>query len=308
MPRMEADSALAAAPEQIDRVLETVLGAYRMRVEITADVRYCGTWFDREPATDYGQFHLVTEGECWVDGEAFAEPQHLGTGDMIVFPSGVRHLLSSSADTRLPDTACDPADTCMLCGELEFLGGGGNPIISALPAYFVVRSGESGEEFRQLAALLATGSRDRRWGRQVVQNKLADSLFTMAVCEYVRCAEEPRGLLAALVDTRLSKALAAVHERPGEDWTIQAMAHAAGMSRTSFAELFAHVVGMPPIQYLAHWRATEARRLLKNRRFSVAAVAEMLGYRSEAAFRRFFKRLEGVGPGHVRSHGDDDAG
>jgi len=76
-----------------------------------------------------------------------------------------------------------------------------------------------------------------------------------------------------------------------------------------FLKLPGATVGLPPIQYLAQWRATEARRLLKNRRFSVAAVAEMLGYRSEAAFRRFFKRIEGIGPGKARSSGsDDDAG
>ena len=289
-----------------DRVLETVLGAYRMRVEITADVCYCGTWYDQEPATRYGQFHLLTLGECWVSGAALETPVHLREGDLIVFPAGVRHLLSSAPDAHLPDTV-ERDDTAMLCGELEFITGSTNPIFSALPPYFVVRSQDSSENFRQLAAMLIETSRDRRWGRQLVQNKLADSLFTMAVCEYVRRAERPRGLLAALTDVRLSRALSAVHEHPGEEWTIQAMAREAGMSRTAFAELFAATVGMPPIQYLAHWRATEARRLLKDRRFSVARVAEMLGYRSEAAFRRFFKRVEGIGPGKVRSRNEENA-
>ena len=282
-----------------DRVLETVLGAYRMRVEITADVRYCGTWYDQEPATRHGQFHLLTLGECWVSGAALETPVHLREGDLIVFPAGVRHLLSSTLDAHLPGEG-ERDDTAMLCGELEFVTGAGNPIFSALPPYFVVRSEDSSENFRRLAAMLTETSRDRRWGRQLVQNKLADSLFTMAVCEYVRRAEHPRGLLAALTDARLSRALSAVHERPGEDWTIQAMAREAGMSRTAFAELFAATVGMPPIQYLAHWRATEARRLLKDRRFSVARIAEMTGYKSEAAFRRFFKRIEGIGPGKLR--------
>ena len=290
--------------EDRDRVLETVLGAYRMRVEITADVRYCGTWYDQEPATRHGQFHLLTLGECWVCGEALESPVHLREGDLIVFPAGVRHLLSATPDAHLP-AGDAPGDTAMLCGELEFVTGSTNPIFSALPPWFVVRSTASSEAFRQLAAMLAETSRDRRWGRQLVQNKLADSLFTLAVCEYVRRAEHPRGLLAALTDARLSRALSAVHERPGEDWTIQSMAREAGMSRTAFAELFAATVGTPPIQYLAHWRATEARRLLKDRRFSVARIAEMLGYRSEAAFRRFFKRVEGVGPGKVRSGGED---
>ena len=298
--------ATATLDDNRDSVLETVLGAYRMRVEITADVRYCGTWYDQEPATRYGQFHLLTEGECWVSGAALEAPVQLRRGDLIVFPAGVRHLLSSSADAHLPTVGeIEPDDTAMLCGELEFITGTSNPIFSALPAYFVVRADESSAGFRQLAAMLIDTSRDRRWGRQLVQNKLADSLFTMAVCEYVRRAEHPRGLLAALTDARLSRALAAVHERPGEDWTIQSMAQRANMSRTAFAELFAATVGLPPIQYLANWRATEARRLLKNRRFSVATVAEMLGYRSEAAFRRFFKRVEGVGPGKVRGRDDD---
>jgi AraC-like DNA-binding protein len=298
----------AALPEDDDRdrVLETVLGAYRMRVEITADVRYCGTWYDREPATRHGQFHLLTLGECWVSGETLETPVHLREGDLIVFPAGVRHLLSATPDAHLPD-AVERGDTAMLCGELEFVTGAGNPIFSALPAHFVVRSNESSASFRQLASMLAETSRDRRWGRQLVQNKLADSLFTMAVCEYVRRAERPRGLLAALTDARLSRALSAVHERPGEDWTIQSMAREAGMSRTAFAELFAATVGVPPIQYLAHWRATEARRLLGDRRFSVARIAEMTGYKSEAAFRRFFKRIEGIGPGKLRRRDGEDA-
>ena len=305
MRAVDTAPATASLDDDRDSVLETVLGAYRMRVEITADVRYCGTWYDQEPATRYGQFHLLTEGECWVSGAALETPVHLHCGDLIVFPAGVRHLLSSDPDAHLPDDA-ERDDTAMLCGELEFITGTSNPIFSALPAYFVVRADESSAGFRQLAAMLIDTSRDRRWGRQLVQNKLADSLFTMAVCEYVRRAEHPRGLLAALTDARLSRALAAVHERPGEDWTIQSMAQRANMSRTAFAELFTATVGLPPIQYLAHWRATEARRLLKNRRFSVAAIAEMLGYRSEAAFRRFFKRVEGVGPGKVRSRDEDE--
>ncbi len=287
-------------PGAIDCVLESVLSAYQLRVEITANVRYCGAWYEQEPATRHGQFHLVTDGDCWVSGSALVSPEYLAAGDLIVFPSGARHLLSAHKDPAAPLAGTD-ANTSMLCGELEFLMGQQNPIFSALPPYFIIRAADSSDAFRQLADMLASTSKDHRWGRQMVQNKLADSLFTMAICEYVRRAENSRGLLAALTDVRLSKALAAMHERPGDDWTIQSIAQVAGMSRTAFLELFTQTVGDPPIRYLANWRATEARRLLKNRHFSVAAIAEMLGYRSEAAFRRFFKRLEGVGPGKLRS-------
>lgn len=297
-----------ARANSIDSVLESVLSSYQLRVEITANVRYCGTWYEQEPTTRYGQFHLVTEGDCWVSGAVLACAEHLVRGDLIVFPSGVRHLLSAFEDPNAVLPPRTDTSTSMLCGELEFLMGQQNPIFSALPPCFIVRAADSSDAFRQLAEMLVATSTDNRWGRQMVQNKLADSLFTMAVCEYVRSAGEPRGLLAALTDLRLSKALAAVHEKPGDDWTIQSMAQVAGMSRTAFAELFTLTVGLPPIQYLANWRATEARRLLKNRRYSVAAIAEMMGYKSEAAFRRFFKRVDGEGPGKVRAGRDEEAG
>ncbi|HEY9255712.1 MAG TPA: AraC family transcriptional regulator [Stenotrophomonas sp.] len=287
-----------------DAVLETVLGAYRMRVEIIADVHFCGTWVEEEPAMRYGQFHLVTAGRCWVDGEVMGAPVLLEVGDVIVFPASVRHQLRSSDNPC--DDASQPPDTWMLCGELEFITGAHNPIFQALPPWFVIRAAESSAGFRDLADMLAMASRDRGWGRRLIQNKLADSFFTIAVCEYVRRADRPQGLLAALADPRLSRVLGAVHQQPGHDWTLAAMAQLAGMSRTAFAELFSQTVGTPPIQYLAHWRATEARRLLRNRRFSVARVAEMLGYGSEAAFRRFFKRIEGEGPGKARNRPDRD--
>ena len=149
MRAVDTAPASANLDDDRDSVLETVLGAYRMRVEITADVRYCGTWYDQEPATRFGQFHLLTEGECWVSGAALDAPVHLRCGDLIVFPAGVRHLLSSDPDAHLPDDA-GRDDTAMLCGELEFITGSSNPIFSALPAYFVVRSDESSAGFRQL--------------------------------------------------------------------------------------------------------------------------------------------------------------
>ena len=113
-------------------------------------------------------------------------------------------------------------------------------------------------------------------------------------------ARTRRGLLAALCDPRLVRALEAMHSHPEKDWTVAALADAAHMSRTSFANHFASVLGSGPIEYLTHWRMTEARRLLADPRTSVAAVADQLGYRTEAAFRRAFKRVTGVGPGVIR--------
>jgi AraC-like DNA-binding protein len=280
-------------------VLESVLNSWQLRVEITTDVRYCGSWYEEEPATRHGQFHLVTEGECWLNAPSLPDPVRLSSGDLVVFPAGCRHNLSACVDPK--DTRPDTEQgTSMLCGELEFVMGSRNPIFTALPPCFVVHARSGGEAFRELAEMLAAASSRQRLGQRMVQNKLADALFTMAVCAYVHSTSDPEGIFAALADERLARVLSAVHARPGEDWTLQRLAALAGMSRTAFAEHFNAMVGVPPIQYLSTWRAAEARRLLEDRRFSVAAVAEKLGYASEAAFRRFFKRVEGVGPGKVR--------
>lgn len=288
------------ARDSIETVLESVLNAYQVRVEIVANVRYCGDWYDEEPESSRGQFHLIGEGRCQVTGPTLKEPILLGGGDFIVFPRGTAHRLTAVPD---PERSAGAAEefTSMLCGELDFVLGARNPIFTALPSYFVVHAAEGGAAFRELAGILTKVSTVGGTGHQIMQDKLADCLFTMAVCDYARNAADPKGIFAALADTRVARALSAIHSRPGIDWTIQSLASVAGMSRTVFARAFVRLMGIPSIQYLAQWRVHEAKRMLRDRTRSVASVAETLGYQSEAAFRRLFKRIEGVGPGKVRA-------
>ena len=143
-------------------------------------------------------------------------------------------------------------------------------------------------------------ARSSAFGSRAILDKMADTLFVMAVRHYIQHAPERRGLLAALCDPRLVRALEAMHTHPEKEWTVATLAETAHMSRTSFANHFAGVLGAGPIEYLTHWRMTEAKRLLADPRLSVAGVADQLGYRTEAAFRRAFKRVTGLGPGVVR--------
>ena len=106
--------------------------------------------------------------------------------------------------------------------------------------------------------------------------------------------------MAALKDERVARTLAALHRSPGKDWRVDSLAREAGMSRTVFAERFGALLGRTPMQYLAAWRMHLAEDMLKLQRASVAQVAERLGYQTETAFRRAFKRIRGVGPGDVR--------
>ncbi len=113
-------------------------------------------------------------------------------------------------------------------------------------------------------------------------NKLADTLFTLAVCDYANRNNDRRGLFAALTDSRICKVLQAVHENPGHPWTMQSMASLACMSRSAFAERFAQLMKMPPMQYVTQWRVSVAERLLRDRQLSVASIADRLGYKQRS--------------------------
>ena len=280
-----------------EAVFSAVLRSNQLRATISSNSTYCDNWTDPEPETEHGTFHLIDSGVCYVRSAVLDAPLRLEAGDLAVFPSGAAHVLSGSPDRA---TAPESRFTSMLCGEFEFATGKRNAIVDALPACFVVREKEGGMQFRQLAQLMLHEARGSSFGSRAILDKMADTLFVMAVRHYIEHAPERRGLLAALCDPRLVKALEAMHAHPEKDWTVASLAEAAHMSRTAFANHFASVLGSGPIEYLTQWRMNEARRLLADPRTSVAAVAADLGYRTEAAFRRAFKRVTGQGPGMVR--------
>jgi AraC-like DNA-binding protein len=283
-----------------EAVFSAVLRAHQLRAHISSSASYCDDWTDPEPATDHGTFHLIDTGVCWVRSPALAEPVRLAAGDLIVFPHGDEHVLGSSP----PDgSAPESRFNSMLCGEFEFATGRRNAILDALPAYFVVREHDSGMQFRQLAQLMLHEARSQSFGTRAVLDKMADTLFVMAVRHHIERADERRGLLAALADPRLARALEAMHAQSDRTWTVAALAELAHMSRTTFAKHFGDVLGTGPIEYLTQWRMLEAQRLLAEPRLSVAAVAGRLGYQTEAAFRRAFKRVMGFGPGEARRRG-----
>jgi AraC family transcriptional activator of mtrCDE len=298
--RLERESRIQPLPmldPSGEAVFSAVLRTNQLRARIQSNATYCDNWKEPEPATEFGTFHLIDTGVCWVRSAALDAPVRLAAGDLVLFPSGAAHMLSGSPDGQ---TAPEARFTSMLCGEFEFATGKRNPIVEALPQCFVVHEQESGMQCRQLAQLMLHEARSKSFGSGAILDKMADTLFVMAVRHYIEHAPERRGLLAALCDPRLVRALEAMHSHPEKDWTVAALADAAHMSRTSFANHFATVLGTGPIEYLTQWRMSEARRLLSDPRTSVAAVADQLGYKTEAAFRRAFKRVTGIGPGTIR--------
>lgn len=271
-----------------DRILDSALTAYQLHAKVTDNAQYCDRWQEPEPAVDACVFHLIGEGECMLKASCLPMPERLVAGDLVVFPHGSAHHLSGDGYTT------------MLCGEFDFITGPRNPVLDSLPDCVIVRVSEAGTAFQRVAQIMCEEARSRSFGSRAVLDKLADSLFVMTVRHHLSRTSERRGLLAALADPKLSRALSAMHLKPGQDWTVADLAAEACMSRTAFSELFSAVMGMSPINYLTHWRMMEALKLVQDSGISVLAIAERFGYQTEAAFRRSFKRVHGHGPGHFR--------
>jgi len=267
------------------------------------------------PASHLILFHYVLEGELCVRVEG-EEAFVLGPEEVVLFPRNHPHLLGSDLD--LPPAMArdiiqpprdgglfsihhggDGACTRLVCG---FLGGDsaeGNPVIATLPAAIRLKIEEGGAAewmratFRYAADEVAAG----RPGSETVLAKLSELLFVEAVRRYAETLPEGQtGWLAGLRDHHVARALALLHGDMSRSWTVDELGREVGLSRTALAERFTHLIGVAPMRYLASWRMQVAAQELRNRGTSLAEVATAVGYESEAAFSRAFKKAFGTAP------------
>lgn len=282
--------------------------SYVLRAGIEGHPSLCGRWQFGTAGKQRATFHIVGSTPCWLHLRGQQAPIALYPGDLMVFPHDAWHLISSHGELRGEsnqlNTEGDGPLASFICGYFEFLAGQRNPILEALPELILIRETDAHPNLRAIGSMLLNEAQQAELGTRTVLDKLADTLFVMVLRHYMAqqraCSAPAGGLLAALGDARLRRALAAIHEKPSEPWTLEALAQRASMSRAAFAQRFTEQVGTSAMDYLRRWRMTQAELLLGNPRLSVASVAEQLGYSNEVAFRKAFKRVHGQGPGSVR--------
>jgi AraC-like DNA-binding protein len=312
--------------------LSDVLRAVRLTGAVFFDVFASEPWIAEAPpgpsivgamfpgAEHLISYHVVARGTCWghVVGEA---PRRLATGDVIVFPHGDPHVMSSApgmratpqidlyrppADGRLPFTLTmgseRPDSTRLVCGFLACDARPFNPLLAALPHTIHVSDGGDGP-LGELVRFAVAESKGPRIGSECMLGRLSELMFVDVVRRYVESLPAERtNWLAGLRDQFVGRALAALHNSPARDWTLESLAREVGLSRSALAERFTEFVGQPPIQYLTNWRMQLAASHLMTGTDNVAEVAERVGYESEAAFSRAFKKAVGVPPGQWRKH------
>jgi AraC-like DNA-binding protein len=265
-------------------------------------------------------YHVLTEGRCFA-GIIGQEPIAVEAGKVIVFTRGDPHVLSSSpgmradsvpadkfaaaADTHLPFSISyggnGPISTKVVCGFLACDARPFNPLLDNLPPVIKAKDGDDARWLGQFIRLATIESAEKRAGSEGVLAKLSELMFIEVVRRYLaELPPEQAGWLAGLRDPFVGKALSLLHARPRHAWTIETLAKDVGLSRSVLAERFADLVGMPPMQYLAQWRMQIAAGLLSAGNANIATVAAEIGYASEAAFSRAFKKMVGVSPSDWR--------
>jgi AraC-like DNA-binding protein len=260
-------------------------------------------------------YHYVVEGafQVRVEGE---EAFTLQAGEVVLFPRNDPHLIGSDLD--LPPVVSsaiiqppkdgglfsirhggDGARATLVCGFLGCDGARENPVISTLPAAIRLTMKDGGaadwirSTFRYAADELAAG----RPGSEAVLAKLSELLFVEAVRRYAETLPEGQtGWLAGLRDPHVARALALLHRDLRRPWTVDELGRQVGLSRSALADRFTHLIGVAPMRYLANWRMHVAAQELRDRSASLAQVAETIGYESEAAFSRAFKKAFGTAP------------
>jgi AraC-like DNA-binding protein len=201
------------------------------------------------------------------------------------------------------------ADTAFVCGFLGCDVQPFNPLIAALPRLLHLRASEDNAWIANFTQQAVTESHTRRPGGEAMLARMSEMMFVDAVRRYAdQLPAQSEGWLAGLRDRFVGRALALMHEQPAQRWTIDELGRCVGLSRSALHQRFAQLIGVPPMQYLAQWRMQAAARLLLETRGTVASIAVEVGYDSEAAFARAFKRSVGQPPAAWRRDRGDANG
>ena len=318
-------------------VLSEVLRAVRLTGAVYFEVTAAHPWFSKTPpmrqiaaavmptAEHVIPFHIVMLGRMWArPGDRSLPAGLVDSGDIVMFPLGESHVLSSDRD--LSDGApTDPSvyfnaaesgdpvtvmtiggdgeKTKIVCGYLGCDTKPFNPLISALPKMLIVKGPMDTNHLMRELLTAVLGEKNHRGddGAQAVLAKLSELMFVQAMRAHMKSlAPGATNWLSGLRDEFVGRALRLIHSNPSKDWSLECLAKETGLSRSALAERFTRFAGEPPMQYLGRWRMQVAAGLIESG-VSIGAVAERVGYSSEAAFQRAFKKHVGAAPGAWRS-------
>ncbi|MFY0567504.1 AraC family transcriptional regulator [Archangium lansingense] len=307
-----------SADDPVTDVLADVLDAMRLSTLMHGRFELGAPWGIRFPESPGAHLIVVARGSARLEVEGVDGVIILSAGDLALFPHGGGHTLRDAEGSPLHTLGhgeCqrargvgpirlggDGARTSLVAGSFRLGAAPRTPLFEGLPRVIHITADDpaTSPSLGPIVQLLITESASSSPGAAVIMSRLADILFVQALRTHIAgngCREHG---LCALADPQIRKALSLIHERPAAPWTVESLATAVALSRSSFAARFSSLVGEPPLEYLGRWRMTKAAQFLRESELPLSEVAESIGYQSEASFNRAFKRWGGVAPGTYR--------
>lgn len=296
-------------------VLATVLERSGLRGQVYCSTEARAPWGLALQQRAGAVFHVISAGTCWLTHGR--ERVQLAAGDVVLFARGDAHALSDAP--RSPKLELEAwlsrigrggrrqlgsqqgAATEVLCGVYEFdVSTRTHPVLELLPARLHLRPSTQRADLAGTLASLHGEHARGPLGSALVIARLLDVLFVQIVRAWVESAPRESGWIGALAEPVLARALAAMHRELERDWSVEQLARVSGTSRATLARRFGEQVGEAPLSYLTRLRLEEAARRLARGREGLAAIAQEVGYSSEFAFNRAFRRMYGEPPGHYR--------
>jgi len=278
-------------------------------------------------------FIMIVRGSCFLECGLSDQPISMAPGDFLLTSRARPYILRdslSSPVTRFDDVLAQVnldgetrnrvfsfggggAATKVVMGCYDFDTTGNNPFFSSLPEFIYIKAEELQSEpwMEPTLRFLSSELANQRFGSTIAVDRLTELIFVQAVRVHVGrtqlSSSHTNGWLKATGDLQIGRALAAIHANPEEQWTVALLAQNVDMSRSSFAAKFKELTGSSPLDYVTSWRMHKAKSLLKQGNTSIVDVANLVGYKSEAAFSKAFKRETGRPPGFSRKHGGMDS-
>ncbi len=302
-------------------VLTDVLNALELKGWISKRNELVPPWRYDFAASQDMIFHLLSTGGGYLSVAGDPTPLRVEGGGVLLFPFGHAHSICDELTSPLTQVvhvdydahgeyqgfpgASDESKMVVLCGAFHVEHPGAFPLLHSLPKviHIPAEQGRTVQGFNEIVHLIARESAMPRLGTEVMLRRLTELLFIHVIRVWVeQQAGASRGWVAALRDQPISTALGLIHHSPERGWKVEELAEAVALSRSAFSARFTRLVGEPPITYLTRWRMHRATRLLKND-VQMETIAELLGYESEVAFRKAFKREVGMPPARYRKLG-----
>ncbi len=318
--RLKRKASGLKAEKQAKNPLGDVFQLLKMQSVFYTHSELTAPWGIKIPAMAQSlMFHIVLKGNCSL--EVQGQTAVLAEGDFLIVPHGLGHSIFDHRSSHCVDLFELPLEslsdhyevlhyggigdkTVLMCGAVSFTHPITTRLLSLMPQSVRINSGNSlySQAIKNTIQMLANETINSSIGDEAIVTRLADILVIHTLRAWLDSQEAATaGWLVAFQDKRLGTAIKCMHHQPEHSWTVAQLAAEAGMSRTSFAEKFKRLVGESPLQYLTQWRMAMARSQLLHSKLNILEIALSVGYQSEAAFSRAYKKIQGVNPSTTRN-------